>query len=95
MLASARPETGFYMMMSLIKCGESIGLRVVFAAPFLFLAAWTASAQTPQVQTSKPTYAPGESITVTFNSGPGNAKDWIAIYPKGVKPARQSSFLWL
>lgn len=38
------------------------------------------------VSLSKPYYAPGESISVTFSGGPGNPKDWIALYPKGTLP---------
>lgn len=38
------------------------------------------------ISLSKPFYAPGESIVVTFSGGPGNAKDWIALYPKGTLP---------
>lgn len=49
----------------------------------------------PIVQTSKRTYDFGETISITFQNGPGNAKDWIAIYPKGIIPdGDPSSTLW-
>jgi phospholipase C len=36
------------------------------------------------VTTSKPTYAPGEAVVVTFSGGPGDkAKDWIGVYAYG------------
>ncbi|MGZ6095342.1 MAG: phospholipase C, partial [Polyangiales bacterium] len=38
------------------------------------------------ISLSKPYYAPGESIVVSFSGGPGNPKDWIALYPKGTLP---------
>jgi len=53
-----------------------------------------ASAQAPQIRPSKSGYGPGESITVTFQGGPGNARDWIGIYPLGVKPGSTPSTLW-
>jgi hypothetical protein len=37
----------------------------------------------PTVTVDKSTYAPGESIVVTFSNGPGNRDDWIAIYADG------------
>ncbi len=40
----------------------------------------------PIVQTSKRTYDVNEPISVHFQNAPGNAKDWIGIYPKGEIP---------
>jgi hypothetical protein len=38
------------------------------------------------VTLGKAFYAPGEPIVVNFKGGPANAKDWIALYPKGTLP---------
>lgn len=53
-------------------------------------------AAAPIVQTDKPTYNLGEPIALTFRNAPGNAKDWVGIYPKGVDPAGKniSATLW-
>lgn len=49
---------------------------------------------TPLVRTDKRVYSPGETITVTFTNGPGNPKDWIGFYKKGVKPGSTPSTIW-
>jgi hypothetical protein len=49
----------------------------------------------PAVRPSLNRYAPGEPITVGFTNGPANPKDWIGIYPEGVKPGSVGSTLWL
>jgi phospholipase C len=41
----------------------------------------------------KTSFASGETITVTFGGGPGNAKDWIAVYPRTDTP-HSGSTLW-
>jgi len=46
------------------------------------------------VITSRENYFPGEAISVAFAGGPGNAKDWIGIYPDGVTPGSTGSTLW-
>jgi len=33
--------------------------------------------------TDKPSYAPGETVTVTWSNAPGNRFDWLGIYKKG------------
>lgn len=48
----------------------------------------------PAVSTSKPSYARGEAIVVSFSDGPGNATDWIGIYPTGAVPGQVGSTLW-
>ena len=50
----------------------------------------------PLVQVSKRVYNLGEAISVAFTNAPGNAKDWIGIYPKGVDPSGQgvAATLW-
>lgn len=49
----------------------------------------------PSLSLDKTTYEPGETITVTFAHGPGNATDWIGIYPKGITPGSKASTLFL
>ena len=46
------------------------------------------------VQTDKETYNLLESITVSFNGGPGNPADWIGIYKTGDIPGATPSILW-
>jgi hypothetical protein len=48
----------------------------------------------PSVQLDKTSYEPGEAITANFAGAPGNAKDWIGIYPAGVTPGTVNSTLW-
>jgi acid phosphatase type 7 len=47
------------------------------------------------VSTDRALYDPGQSISVSFSGGPGNARDWIGIYPAGVSPGDQDSVRWL
>src|SRR5262249_14011692 len=47
----------------------------------------------PTLAVSKATYARGEPIVATFANGPGAARDWIGIYPRGVAPHPPST-LW-
>jgi phospholipase C len=39
----------------------------------------------------KTSFASGEAITATFGGGPGNAKDWIAVYPRMQTPMSGST----
>jgi hypothetical protein len=48
----------------------------------------------PIIGANKKTYNPAEAITITFTNAPGNAADWIAIYPKGVDPQKATATLW-
>jgi len=49
----------------------------------------------PLVRVDKRAYQPGEAITLSFSSGPGNAKDWVAVYPEGEIPdGNPPSLLW-
>jgi phospholipase C len=45
------------------------------------------------ITTTKTSYAPGEPIVVMFSGGPGNANDWIGVYPKGTAP-HPGSTIW-
>ncbi len=42
----------------------------------------------------KASYAFDESIVVSWTNAPGNANDWIGIYPRGVTPGDVSSSAW-
>ena len=57
----------------------------------LFLA--TAQAQTPSVTPNHTVYLADEDIGVAFADGPGNAKDWIGVYPAGITPGPGST-IW-
>ena len=46
------------------------------------------------VVTSLENYFPGQTISVSFNGGPGNPNDWIGVYPEGVTPGSTGSTLW-
>lgn len=53
------------------------------------------AADAPWLNLSKRDYATTELIVVNFKNGPGNAKDWIGIYPDGVTPGSTPSTIWL
>lgn len=40
------------------------------------------------------TYFPEEPIIVTFSGGPGNPRDWVAVYPEGAEPGPVPSTVW-
>jgi acid phosphatase type 7 len=40
----------------------------------------------PSVLVEHGMYLPSAPITISFTNGPGNAKDWIGVYPEGVVP---------
>jgi len=48
----------------------------------------------PFVRPDKRVYLVGDPISVVFTNGPGNAKDWIGIYPESRQPGNGSSLLW-
>jgi hypothetical protein len=56
-------------------------------------AAGTGGCVGPEIATDRTSYAPGDPIVVTFHDGPGNPRDWIGVYAKGVAPA-PSSIIW-
>ncbi len=56
---------------------------------------WSAQAQTPALESTYETYFTDEDISISFNNGPGNSKDWIGVYPEGVEPGPTPSTLWL
>ncbi len=48
----------------------------------------------PRVLTEFPTYVVGEPIQTIYSGGPGNATDWIGIYPEDIVPGSVGSTLW-
>jgi hypothetical protein len=48
----------------------------------------------PHVRLDKRLYQVSETITVGFTNGPGNAKDWIGIYPEDRLPGNGNSLIW-
>lgn len=50
--------------------------------------------QTPTLELDHFEYHPSEAITAVFAKGPGNAKDWIGIYPEGTVPGSVGSTIW-
>ena len=53
-----------------------------------------ATAATPSLQSDHDAYYPGEPIAFTFANGPGNAKDWVGVYPPDAVPGPVASTIW-
>ncbi|RYD40309.1 MAG: hypothetical protein EOP85_14460 [Verrucomicrobiaceae bacterium] len=58
-----------------------------FIACCLALGVSGAATAAPAISLNKASYAPDETIQVTFSGGPGNPKDWIGIYTDGITPS--------
>jgi hypothetical protein len=52
------------------------------------------TAGTPVISTSDTIYHSGQNIAVSYQSGPGNSKDWIGIYKTGYVPGSNPSTDW-
>lgn len=65
----------------------------VLSGPVNFNVTQGGQGNDPAITTSKSSYAYGETITVNFSNGPGNANDWIGLYNPGVTPAQGSPSL--
>ena len=61
-------------------------------AAFLLLANFAAAQMTFSLD--KASYGASEDVVAVWANGPGNAADWIGIYPRGVTPSSGSS-AWL
>lgn len=48
----------------------------------------------PEVAVSKPRYATGEPVVVSWRNAPGNRWDWVGVYKASTDPERESSLLW-
>ena len=48
----------------------------------------------PSVAPAKPEFGEGESLVMNFDHGPGNAKDWIAVYRPETDPSKLPSLAW-
>ena len=51
-------------------------------------------AGTVHVSLSKSLFSPGETISVHLTNMPGNAKDWVGVYPKGTVSDREHNVGW-
>ncbi len=51
-------------------------------------------AEPPSVTMGSEAYLPGDAITIHFANGPGNSKDWVAIYRPEMVPSKVPSLLW-
>ena len=51
-------------------------------------------AEPPSVSVGSEAYLSGEPITIHFADGPGNPKDWIAVYRPDMIPAKVPSLFW-
>lgn len=72
-----------------LQCWLAVSLLL-----FLWVSPVSVLGQTPVIETDKTTYDPAEAIVVSFQGGPGNAKDWVGIYPEGIVPGDADSTLW-
>jgi hypothetical protein len=52
------------------------------------------SCSAPSLTVSKNPYAVGEPLVFTFKNGPGNATDWVGVYPGGTTPITNDPILW-
>lgn len=68
--------------------------RFAWQAGFGLAVVATTLAQSPSLTANHTTYYAGEDIAISFANGPGNAKDWIGIYPEGIEPGSQASTRW-
>ena len=66
---------------------ENDGYKQLASAPFSI-------AEPPGITVGSEVYLPDEPITIHFARGPGNPKDWIAIYRPDMIPAKTPSLLW-
>lgn len=69
------------------------GLAIVLATAACLIPVRPASAA-PSLQSNHDAYYPEEDIVISFSDGPGNAKDWIGIYPPDVEPGPTPSTRW-
>jgi hypothetical protein len=46
------------------------------------------------VRLNKRGFTNGEPLSISFTNGPGNAKDWIGVYPENRLPGNGTSLLW-
>lgn len=68
-------------------------MRRLATAATLFLTG-AVLAQVPNLSVDQASYDVGQDIVVTYAQGPGNATDWIGIYPADAVPGETDSTLW-
>ena len=64
-----------------------------WSAPMAFTVVGSVVAD-PRISMLKRVYGANEDFTVTYENGPGLAKDWIGIYVKGQTPGSVNSTTW-
>lgn len=79
------PLAGDYAAFLLLNDGYTVAAETKFRV---------IDPSSPFVRLSKAVYKPGEAISISFTNGPGNAKDWIGVYPEGRMPGNGNSLLW-
>ncbi|PUA26994.1 MAG: hypothetical protein B0W54_19350 [Cellvibrio sp. 79] len=68
---------------------------IAYLCTFLLLFLSGASLQAATLTLNQTTFQPNASIVATYATGPGNASDWIGIYPQGITPSGSpQSLLW-
>jgi len=74
-----------------------MNLPRILSRPLGLLVSWGLAAQLTGAATVTPdhqTYLPGEDLAFAFAGGPGNATDWIGVYPEDVAPGTAGSTRW-
>ncbi len=68
---------------------------IAYLGTFLFLLFNTMCVQAATLMLNQTVFQPNAAIAATFSGGPGNASDWIGIYPRDVIPnGSPASLLW-
>lgn len=68
---------------------------IAYLGTLLLLFFSSASLQAATLTLNQTTFQPNASIVATFANGPGNASDWIGVYPQGITPSGSpQSLLW-
>ena len=82
-----KPSTLFEHFHRLLRVG-------VAALACATITAGSLAAGAATIQSDHDDYYPGETIQITFVDGPGNAKDWIGVYPPDAQPGPTPSTIW-
>lgn len=73
---------------------RTLPLPILAAACLAAVGSLSASAASPSLLSDHDAYFPGEPIAISFADGPGNARDWIGVYPSEVVPGSVGSTIW-
>ncbi|BDS06003.1 hypothetical protein NT6N_10430 [Oceaniferula spumae] len=89
--ANSLPDGTYYAR---LRHRDSNVLWSDWSAVKTFEVTGSSGAGDPSLSLEKKVYAPGEDISVLYNNGPGNSRDWIGIYRKGEQPGPDGSTTW-